>query len=67
MASSKPSFKACRDFMHINILTKIQKYCSKFQNCDLRKFHDLQKIRNFCPPENVKFILINKSFNVSRD
>ena len=53
--------------MHIIILTKIQKNCSKFQNCDLRKFHDLQKIRNFCPPKNVKFILINKSFNVSRD
>ena len=48
--------------MHIIILTKIQKNCSKFQNCDLRKFHDLQKIRNFCPPQNVKFILINKSF-----
>ena len=53
--------------MYIIILTKFQKTCSKVQNCDLRKFHDLQKIRNFCPPENVKFILINKSFNVSRD
>ena len=67
IVSSKPSFKDCRDFMHIIILTKIQINGSKFQNCDLRKFHDLQKIRNFCPPENVKFILINKSFNVSRD
>ena len=45
--------------MHIIILTKFQKNCSKFQNCDLRKFHDLPKIRNFCPPENVKFIFIN--------
>ena len=39
----------------------------KFQNCDLRKFHDLPKIRNFCPPENVKFIFINKSFNFPHD
>ena len=46
---------------------RFRKKCSKFQNCDLRKFHDLQKIRNFYPPENVQFILINKSFNVSRD
>ena len=53
--------------MYIIILTKFQKTCSKFQNCDVRKFHGLQKIRNFCPPENVKFILINKSFNVSPD
>ena len=51
--------------MYIIILTKFRKACSKFQNCDVRKFHGLQKIRNFCPPENVKFILINKSFNVS--
>ena len=31
------------DFLHIIILTKFQKNCSKFQNCDLRKFHDLPK------------------------
>ena len=55
------------DFLHIIILTKFQKNCSKFQNCDLRKFHDLPKIRNFCPPENVKFIFINKSFNFPHD
>ena len=53
--------------MHIIILTQFQKKCSTFQNCDLRKFHDLQKIINSYPPENVKFIFINKSFNVSRD
>ena len=47
--------------MHIIILTMFQKNCSKFQNCNLRKFYDLPKIRNFCPPENVKFIFINKS------
>ena len=55
------------DFLHIIILTKFQKNCSKFQNCDLRKFHDLPKIRNFCPPENVKFIFINKSFYSPHD
>ena len=53
--------------MHIIIRTKFQKKCSKFQNCDLRKFHDLPEIRNFCPPENVKFIFINKSFNFPHD
>ena len=53
--------------MHIIILTKFQKNCSKFQNCDLRKFYDLPKTRNFCPPENVKFIFINKSFNFPHD
>ena len=46
--------------MHIIILTKFQKNCSKFQNCDLRKFHDLPKIRNFCPPENVKLFSLTK-------
>ena len=51
--------------MHINILTKFKKKCSKFHN-DLiiivicQKFHDLRKIHNFCPLENVKCILINK-------
>ena len=55
------------DFLHIIILTKFQKNCSTFQNCDLRKFYDLPKIRNFCPPENVKFIFINKSFNFPHD
>ena len=55
------------DILHIIILTKFQKKCSKFQNCDVRKFHDLPKIRNFCPPENVKFIFINKSFNFPHD
>ena len=55
------------EFLHIIILTKFQKNRSKFQNCDLRKFHDLPKIRNFCPPENVKFIFINKSFKFPHD
>ena len=49
------------------ILTKFQKNCSKFQNCDLRKFHDLPKIRNFCPPERVKFIFLKKSFKFPYD
>ena len=53
--------------MHIIILTKFQKNCSKFQNCDLKKFRGIPKIRNFCPPENVKFIFINKSFNFPHD
>ena len=53
--------------MHIIILAKFQKNCSKFENCDLRKFHGISKIRNFCPPENVKFIFINKNFNFPHD
>ena len=53
--------------MHIIILRKFQKNCSKFKNCGLRKFHDLPKIPKFCPPENVKFIFINKSFNFPHD
>ena len=53
--------------MHIIILTKFQKNCSKFQNCDLRKFHDLPKIRNICASEIVKFIFLNKSFKFPHD
>ena len=62
-----PKSQILRDFLHIIILTKFQKICSKFQNCDLRKFHDLPKIHNYCPPENVKFIFINKNFNFPHD
>ena len=50
-------------FLAYNYSDKVSEKLFKFQNCDLRKFHDLPKIRNFCPPENVKFIFINKSFN----
>ena len=54
-------------FLAHNYSDKVSENCSKFQNSDLRKFHDLSKIRNFCPPENVKFTFINKSFNFPHD
>ena len=54
-------------FLAYNYSDKISEKLFKFQDCDLRKFHDLPKIRNFCPPENVKFIFINKSFNFPHD
>ena len=50
-------------FLAYEYSDKVSEKLFKFQNCDLRKFHDLPKIRYFCPPENVKFIFINKSFN----
>ena len=59
--------KYWRNFLHIIILTKFQKNCSKFQNCDLSQFHDLLKIGNFCPRKNVKFIFFNKSFFFPHD
>ena len=54
-------------FLAYNYSDKVSEKLFKFQNCDLRKFHDPPKIRNFCPPENVKFIFINKSFNFPHD
>ena len=50
-------------FLAYNYSNKVSDNCSKFQNCDQRNLRDLLKIRNLCPPENVMFIFINKSFN----
>ena len=42
------------NFFAYNYSDKVSDNCSKFQNCDLRNFRDLLKIRYFCPSENVK-------------
>ena len=47
-------------FLAYNYSDKVSEKLFKFQNCDLRKFHDPPKIRNFCPPENVSLSSLTK-------